>query len=42
MGILDVISQDYNNLSLDASEITKSLNNSENFSVLKEVLNKLG
>lgn len=42
MGILDTISQDYSNLSLDAQEIQKNLADPENMSLLKAVLTKLG
>lgn len=42
MGILEVISTDYSNLNLDATEIQKKLADPENMALLKEVLTKLG
>ena len=42
MGILDNISTDYNNLSLDATEIQKKIGDPENMALLKDVLTKLG
>lgn len=42
MGILDTISNDYNNLNLDASEIQKKLADPENMQLLRNVLTKLG
>ena len=41
-GILDDISTDYSNLSLDASQIQKDLADPENMALLKNVLDKLG
>lgn len=41
-GILDTISQDYSNLSLEATEIQKKLADPENMKLLKTVLTKLG
>ena len=41
-GILDVISTDYSNLKLNADEITKDLQNPEQLTLLKNVMNKLG
>lgn len=41
-GILEAISNDYSNLSLDASEIQAKLANGENIELLKEILTKLG
>ena len=42
MGILDTISQDYSNLSLEAANLQKDLADPENMSFLKDVLTKLG
>ena len=42
LGILETISQDYENLNLDASAIQKALADPENMSLLKDVLTKLG
>lgn len=42
MGILDIISQDYSNLNLEASEIQKKLADPNNLSLLKDVMAKLG
>lgn len=42
MGILDTISQDYSNLNLDATNIQKALNDPENMTLLRNVLDKLG
>lgn len=42
MGILDTISKDYSNLSLEASEIQKQLADPNNLSLLKDVMAKLG
>jgi hypothetical protein len=42
MGILESISGDYNNLSLEASEIQKKLTQGEGIEFLQEVMTKLG
>ena len=42
LGILDTISQDYNNLNLDATEIQKKLAAPENMALLKNIMTKLG
>lgn len=42
LGILDTISQDYNNLNLDATEIQKKLADKNNLSLVRDVLTKLG
>lgn len=42
MGILDTISQDYSNLSLEASDIQQKLANPENLALLKDIMGKLG
>jgi hypothetical protein len=42
MGILENISADYSNLSLDATEIQKKIGDPENMALLKDVLTKLG
>ena len=42
LGILDTISQDYNNLNLDATEIQKKLADPENMALLKDIMTKLG
>lgn len=41
-GILDGISEDYNNLDLDVNQIQESIANPENLLLLKDVLTKLG
>lgn len=42
MGILDAVSQDYDNLGLEASDIHNKLANPENLALLKTVMAKLG
>ena len=42
LGILDSIGRDYSNLNLDATEIQKKLADSENLTLLKNVVEKLG
>lgn len=42
MGILDAITNDYNGLNLDATEIQKKLADPDNMELLKSVLTKLG
>lgn len=42
LGVLESVSQDYNNLNLDASEIQNKLSDPENMTLLKEVMSKLG
>lgn len=42
MGILDIISSDYNNLNFDAMEIQKSLGDPNNMALLRDILSKLG
>lgn len=42
MGVLDNISQDYSNLSLDATDIQSKLADPQNMEFLKSVLTKLG
>lgn len=42
MGIMENITSDYENLSLDASNIQKMIGDPENLSLLKDVLTKLG
>lgn len=42
LGILDIISTDYNTLDLDATEIQQKLADPENMAFLKQVLTKLG
>lgn len=42
LGILEVISQDYNNLDFDAAKIQQQLADPDNLSLLKDVLTKLG
>ena len=41
-GILEAVTQDYSNLDLEASEIQEKLNDPENLSFLKKVVDKLG
>ena len=42
LGIFEAITQDYNGLNLDASEIQQKLADPENLELLKSVLSKLG
>lgn len=42
LGILENVSKDYSNLNLDATEIQKKLNDPENLSLLKSIVDKLG
>lgn len=42
MGILETVSQDYDNLNLDATGIQKALADPDNMALLKNVLTKLG
>ena len=42
LGILESISADYSNLKLDATEIQKSLKDSNNLELVKNIINKLG
>lgn len=42
MGIMEMITTDYSNLSLEAEEINKNLSNPENLALLKDVLTKMG
>lgn len=42
MGILEMVSSDYNDLNLDAQNIQKALGDPENLSLLKNVMTKLG
>ena len=42
MGILDNVSKDYSNLSLDAASIHKDLADPENLALLKNIMTKLG
>ena len=42
MGILQVISEDYSNLDLDAEKIRDKLGKKENMEFLKEVMDKMG
>jgi len=42
MGILDIISTDYKNLDLDATEIQKKLADPDNLGLVKDILSKLG
>lgn len=42
LGLLDIISTDYSNLNLDASEIQKKLADPDNMALLKGILDKLG
>jgi hypothetical protein len=42
MGVLDTISTDYSNLSLDATDIHQQISDPENMALLKQVLTKLG
>ena len=42
VGILDIISQDYNNLNFDVTALQESLSNPENLELLKSIMTKLG
>lgn len=42
MGVLDIVSQDYSDMSLDAQQIHAALGNPENLTLLKNVMTKLG
>lgn len=42
MGILENVSQDYNNIKFDIDEIQKQLANTENMELLKDIVTKLG
>ena len=42
LGVMQSITTDYSNLNLEASEITDKLNNTENLSLLRDIVNKLG
>lgn len=42
MGIFDIITSDYNNMTLDATNIQQKLADPNNMGLLKEVLTKLG
>ena len=42
MGILDIVSNDYSNLNLDATAIQQSLSDPKNMALLKDILTKLG
>ena len=42
MGVMETITQDYDNLNLSADEITEKLSNKENLTLLKDVMTKLG
>lgn len=42
MGVLQNLSQDYENLKLDTNEITDKLTNPKNLTTLKEIVSKLG
>lgn len=42
MGIFDIITSDYNNMALDATNIQQKLADPNNMGLLKEVLTKLG
>lgn len=42
MGILEAVSADYSNLSLDATTIKEELSNEDNLKLLRDVVSKLG
>lgn len=42
VGMMDMMSKDYNNLDLDASDIQKKIADPENLALLRDVLTKLG
>lgn len=42
LGIMEAITQDYSNLSFDASEIQKKIGDPDNISLLKDIMTKLG
>ena len=41
-GILEMVSNDYSNMSLDATSIRDALADSNNLTLLKDVMTKLG
>lgn len=42
MGVLDAVSSDYNNMNLDATNIQAALGDTENLSLLRDIMVKLG
>lgn len=42
LGILETVTQDYDNLNLDITKVQDAINNPESISLLREVLDKLG
>ena len=42
LGILESVTQDYNNVQMDVDEIKKQLANTENMGLLKDIVTKLG
>ena len=42
MGVLDVVSSDYSNMNLDATNIQTALGDSENLGLLRDIMVKLG
>ena len=42
LGIIDTVNSDYTNVNLDVNEIQEKLNDTENLSLLKDVVTKLG
>ena len=42
LGLLDIITQDYDGLDLDAQKLQKEMNDPENLALLRQVLTKLG
>ena len=42
MGILDTISTDYSDLNLDVEHVQEQLSNKENFTLVRDILTKLG
>ena len=42
LGLLDIITQDYDSLDLDAQKLQKEMNDPENLALLRQVLTKLG
>lgn len=42
MGILDIVTTDYQNLNFDVKELQENIANSENLTLLKDVMTKLG
>lgn len=42
MGILDIVTTDYQNLNFDVKELQENISNPENLTLLKDIVTKLG